>query len=58
MGRERAQPWVETEAELALSPGTAPSPGLPRACRVGTGESGVVLCGGIELLLPLELFMG
>ena len=26
MGRERAQPWVETGAELALPPGRAPSP--------------------------------
>ena len=26
--------------------------------RAGTGESGLVLCGGIELLLPLELFTG
>ena len=25
-------------------------------CRVGTGESGLVLCGGMELRLPLELF--
>ena len=26
--------------------------------RVGTGESGLVLSGGMELCLPLELFMG
>ena len=26
--------------------------------RVGTGESGHVLSGGMELCLPLELFMG
>ena len=27
-------------------------------CRVGTGESGLVFSGGMELCLPLELFMG
>ena len=26
--------------------------------RVVTGESGIVLCGGMELRLPLELFTG
>ena len=26
--------------------------------RVGTGESGLILSGGMELCLPLELFMG
>ena len=29
---------------------------LQGPCRVGTGESGLVLCGGMELRLPLELF--
>ena len=27
-------------------------------CRAGTGESGLVLCGGMELRLTLALFMG
>ena len=31
---------------------------LFRSCRVGTGESGIVLCGGMELRLTLALFMG
>ena len=27
-------------------------------CRVGTGESDLILSGGKELCLPVELFMG
>ena len=40
---------------------TSLAPDLLRSqgpCSVGTGESGLVLCGGIELCLPIELFMG
>ena len=32
--------------------------GSQSPCRVGTGESGLVLCGGMELRLTLALFMG
>ena len=40
---------------------TSPGPDLIRSqfrCRVRTGESGLVLCGGMELCLPLQLFTG
>ena len=40
---------------------TYPGPDLIRSqfrCRVRTGESGLVLCGGMELCLPLQLFTG
>ena len=40
---------------------TSPGPDLIRSqfrCRVRTGESGLVLCGGMELCLPLESFSG
>ena len=40
---------------------TYPGPDLTRiavSLRVRTGESGLVLCGGMELRLPLQLFTG